>query len=123
MKRFKIEQSDMKIASQPGLALIAQAIKRHSHLKSQADNSVTRRHRITHSGVLNSYLGLLCVSKNVFEAINNIDSDFFQSTLDVDKKPSEAMLRQRMDRYATKILADCLKGELGLSSQFIVQTA
>lgn len=105
MKRFKIEQSDMEITGQSGLALIGQAIKRHTHLKSHVDNSVARRHGITHSDVLKSYLGLLCVGKNDFEAINSIDSDFFfQSALDVDEIPSEATLRQRMDRYATKFL-------------------
>ncbi|MCP4333057.1 MAG: hypothetical protein GY785_10415, partial [Gammaproteobacteria bacterium] len=73
--------------------------------KSHVDNSVARRHGITHSDVLKSYLGLLCIGKNDFEAINSIDSDFFfQSALDVDEIPSEATLRQRMDRYATKFL-------------------
>ncbi|MCP4290129.1 MAG: hypothetical protein GY792_37945 [Gammaproteobacteria bacterium] len=46
MKRFKIEQSDMEITGQSGLALIGQAIKRHTHLKSQVDNSVARRQEL-----------------------------------------------------------------------------
>jgi hypothetical protein len=94
MKRFKIEQSDMEITGQSGLVLIGQAIKRHTHLKSHVDNSVARRHGITHSDVLKSYLGLLCVGQNDFEPINSIDSDiFFQSALDVDEIPSEGRRR------------------------------
>ena len=73
MKRFKFEQSDMEFTGRSGLALIGQAIKPHTHLKSHADNSIARRHGITHSDVLKSYLGLLCVGKNDFEAINSID--------------------------------------------------
>lgn len=42
-----------------------------------------------------SYLGLLCIGKNGFEAINTIDSElFYQSVLGIGEIPSEATLRR-----------------------------
>lgn len=95
----------MDITGHSGLALIGQAIKRHTHLSRNVDKQVPLRHGISHSDVLKSYLGLLCVGKNDFEAINSIDSDYFyQSALDIDEIPSEATLRQRLDRHAKDFL-------------------
>jgi hypothetical protein len=101
MKRFKIEQSDADIISHGGLALIGQALQRHTHLAAELDTQVPLRHGIKHSDVMKSYLALLCIGKNDFEAINTIESDFyFMSALGIGDIPSEATLRQRMDAQA-----------------------
>lgn len=113
MKRFKIEQSDKEITVHSGLALIGQAIRHHTHLSSNVDKQIPLRHGIPHSDVLKSYLGLLCVGKNDFEAINTIDSEFFyQSALDIKELPSEATLRQRLDRHAVEFLPLVKKASL-----------
>ena len=113
MKRFKIEQSDKEITAHSGLALIRQAIRHHTHLSSNVDKQIPLRHGIPHSDVLKSYLGLLCVGKNDFEAINTIDSEFFyQSALDIKELPSEATLRQRLDRHAVEFLPLVKKASL-----------
>lgn len=113
MKRFKIEQSDKEITAHSGLALIGQAIRHHTHLSSNVDKQIPLRHGIPHSDVLKSYLGLLCVGKNDFEAINTIDSEFFyQSALDIKELPSEATLRQRLDRHAVEFLPLVKKASL-----------
>ena len=39
------------------------------------DAQYALRHGIEHSDVLKSYLGLSCLGKNDFEAVNGIDSD------------------------------------------------
>ena len=72
MKRFIIEQSSADIISHSGLSLIGQAIKRYTHLSGQLDASVPMRHGIKHSDVIKSYLALLSIGKNDFEAINGI---------------------------------------------------
>ena len=105
MKRLKIEQSDADIISHSGLALIGQAIKRHTKLSSQLDASIPLRHGIKHSDVIKSYLALLSIGKSDFEAINTIESEFyFMSAMDINDIPCEATLRQRMDKHAEHFL-------------------
>lgn len=105
MKRFKIERSDADIISHGGLALIGQAIKRHTNFTGEIDAQIPLRHGIKHSDVLKSYLAMLCLGKNDFEAINTIESEFyFMSAMDIGDIPSEATLRQRMDNHAEAFL-------------------
>ena len=105
MKRFKIEQSDADIISHSGLALIGQAIKRYTNLTREIDIRVPLRHGIKHSDVLKSYLAMVSIGKNDFEAINTIESDnYFMSAMDISAIPCEATLRQRMDRNAKAFL-------------------
>ena len=61
MRRFIIEQSDADKVSHSGLALIGQALNKHSGLGKAVDNNVSLRHGIPHSDVLYSYMGLLCI--------------------------------------------------------------
>lgn len=105
MKRFKIEPSDADIISHGGLALIGQAVERHTRLTRELEAQVPLRHGIKHSDVMKSYLALLCLGKNDFEAINTIESDdYFMTAMDIDVLPSEATLRQRMDNQAEVFL-------------------
>lgn len=105
MKRFILEQSSADIIGQSGLALVGQALKQHTRLAQIVDRQVPLRHGIPHSDVLKSYIGLLCLGKNDFEAINTIDSElFFLSSLGLEELPSEPTLRQRMDRLAESFL-------------------
>jgi hypothetical protein len=105
MKRFKIVQSDADIISHSGLALIGQAVNRYTHLTPQIDTLVPLRHGIKHSDVIKSYLAMLCLGKNDFEAINTIESEhYFMDAMGLDDIPSEATLRQRMDNHALAFL-------------------
>lgn len=105
MKRFKIEQSNADIISHSGLALVGQAIKRYTRLSTTLDVKVPLRHGIKHSDVVKSYLALLSTGKNDFEAINNIDSEFYlMNAMSVSEIPCEATLRQRMDKQASAFL-------------------
>jgi hypothetical protein len=105
VKRFKIEQSDADIISHSGLALIGQAIKRHTNLTPEINTQVPLRHGTKHSDVIKSYLAMVCVGKNDFEAINTIESEnYFMSAMDIDDIPSESTLRQRMDAKAKAFL-------------------
>jgi hypothetical protein len=101
MKRFKIGTTNSEIISHAGLSLIGQAIKRHTRLTQSVDKQVPLRHGIRHSDILMSYMGLLSIGKNDFEAINGIESElYFMSALGLERMPSEATLRQRMDTHA-----------------------
>ena len=101
MKRFKIVQSEENIISHGGLSLIGQAVKRYTNFSKDLDSRKILRHGIKHSDVMKSYLALLCLGKNDFEAINTIENEFyFMSAMDIDDIPCEATLRQRMDKHA-----------------------
>ncbi len=105
MKRFQFVQSNAEIVSQGGLSLVGQAIKRYTSLSSELDKSVALRHGTAHSDVMKSYLGLLSIGKNDFEAINSIDSErYFMTAMELNAIPGEATLRQRMDQQATRFL-------------------
>ncbi len=105
MKRFKIEQSNEDIISHGGLSLIGQAIKQYTHLSKELDSHASLRHGIKHSDIIKSYLALLSIGKNDFEAINTIESEFyFMSAMDINDIPCEATLRQRMDKHAESFL-------------------
>jgi len=48
-----------------------------------------------------TYLGLVCLAKNDFEAVNGVLKDtFFQKAMRIRRMPSEPTLRQRFDEYA-----------------------
>ncbi len=86
MRHFIIEQSDSNITSHSGLSLIGLAVNRHTHLCQQLDNTLALRHGISHSDLLKSYIGLLSIGKNDFEAIDaRRDDDFFKAALDIDR--------------------------------------
>jgi len=105
MRHFIIEQSDSNITSHSGLSLIGLAVNRHTHLCQQLDNTLALRHGISHSDLLKSYIGLLSIGKNDFEAIDaRRDDDFFKAALDIDRVPSVERLRQRMDERAEEYL-------------------
>jgi len=56
---------------------------------------------VSHSDVLKSYLGLLCMGKSDFEAIDGMRrSDWYKSALGIRKVPSKETLRQRFDKNA-----------------------
>jgi len=74
-------------------------------LSHDVDNLIPLSHGIPQSDILKSYISLLSMGKNDFEAINTIESNFyFLDTLDIQAIPSEATLRQRMDKYAETYL-------------------
>lgn len=117
MQRFKLEQSNADIVSHAGLALVGQTIKKQTRLSQELDIRVPLRHGIKHSDVLKSYLALLSTGKNDFEAINNIESEFYlMRSMDVKEIPCEATLRQRMDKYATQFLTIVEKSSLDFLS-------
>ncbi len=103
MKRFKLEQSNADIISHSGLALVGQAIQKQTRLSQKLDTQVPLRHGIKHSDVMKSYLALLSSGKNDFEAINNIESEFYlMNSMGVKEIPCEATLRQRMDNSGSR---------------------
>jgi hypothetical protein len=89
------------LSSQAGLALIGKYLKR-INLNALVDPAFSVRAGIANSDILKSYLGLLCLGKNDFDAIEAQRTDaFFARALHLRAVPSSPTLRQRLDAHAS----------------------
>jgi len=103
MKRFVIEKSkDEFYTSHSGLALVGWGLNRFTSLsKRLGEVSRMKKGAIAHADVLRSYLGLLCLGKSDFAAVEGRREDrFFRESLGIKEVPSEPTLRQRMEQQA-----------------------
>jgi len=98
--RFQIMQGNEHLTSHSGLAL-AGAILDKSRLRERLDTVVLPEHpapEISHSDVVTAMVGLICLGKPDFEAIEAFRDDlFFLQSLGLDSVPSSPTLRQRLD--------------------------
>ncbi|MFP5325077.1 MAG: IS1380 family transposase, partial [Gammaproteobacteria bacterium] len=101
MSDFLIKQLPYDLSSHAGLALIGKYFKR-INFNSLVDPHFPVRSGIANSDILKSYLGLLCLGKNDFDAIEGQRQDrcFIQS-LGLRAVPSSPTLRQRLDTHAS----------------------
>jgi hypothetical protein len=105
MQRFIIEQSEADITSHSGLALVGVALNQYTTLAQQAARTIQQQRGIAHADILRSYIGLLCLGKNDFEAVSNVrEDDFFRTAMGIDTIPSTETLRQRLDAQAKRLL-------------------
>lgn len=100
---FDIELTDEMLCSHSGLLLVGQLLDSHhftaqvSPLSQQKGDPV-----ISDADILRSYLGLLCVGKNQYEAIDDYKADeYFKQAIGVNRLPSKETLRQRLEGLAT----------------------
>jgi hypothetical protein len=100
MTDFIVKRLPYDLSNQAGLALIGKYLK-HIQLKALVDPAYPVRAGIANSDILKSYLALLCLGKNDFEAIESQRKDtFFARALDLRAVPSSPTLRQRLDTHA-----------------------
>jgi len=97
---FEIKQGDESLTSHSGLALIGVLLHR-TQLEQRLNKVVLPDHphpEISHGTIAKSMIGLLCLGKPDFEAIEPFRTDpFFSTSLDLDAVPSEGTLRQRLN--------------------------
>ena len=105
MKRFILEQSKTEYyTSHSGLALIGQFINRYTSL-GKTSRKIKKRHGIPNIELLRSYLGLLCLGKSDYDALENHRADsFFKQALGIKQIPSASRLRQRFDEDAPGLM-------------------
>jgi len=107
MKRFILEQSDDEFyTSHSGLALAGLCINRYSELSRVIGRKMDNTgNLISHTDILRSYLGLLCLGKSDYEAITSMRQDtYFKNALGIENVPSAERLRQRFDEKAKNFL-------------------
>jgi len=101
MPKIIIERSDSEFyTAHSGLRLVGLLINGHTDLCRKAD-MLPGNPSVSHADVLKSYLGLLCMGKGDFEAVDGVRrDDWFKAALDLRRVPSKETLRQRFDRLA-----------------------
>ena len=99
-RKFKIIQGEQDLTSHSGLALVGSILDR-TGLEKRLDKVVLEAHprpEITHSANCKSMIGLLCLGKSDFGAIEAFREDpVFRISLGLENVPSEGTFRQRMD--------------------------
>jgi hypothetical protein len=76
MTDFLIKRLPYDLSSHAGLAFIGQYLKR-ININALIDPAFPVRSGISNSDILKSYLGLLCLGKNDFDAIENFRGNAF----------------------------------------------
>jgi hypothetical protein len=101
MTEFIIKKLPYDLSSHAGLAFIGKYLK-SMKINSLVDSAFAVRSGVANSDILKSYLGLLCLGKNDFDAIENFRTNaFFKHALGLVNVPSSPTLRQRLDVNAS----------------------
>lgn len=105
MRKFKLEQSKTEnLTPHGGLALVGHCLNQHTSLK-KTSLSIAKRHGIPNIDLIGTYLGLICVGKSDFDAVEATRNDpFFKATMGLKQSPSSARLRQRFDEDAQALI-------------------
>ena len=97
---FTVKQGDETLTSHAGLALIGALLGRTNLLRSLNETVLNycRNPVISHSDMIISLIGLICLGKPDYEAIELFrNQSFFTQSLGIDQCPSSSALRQRID--------------------------
>lgn len=101
--RFVIELGNEKLTSHTGLALVG-ALMERTRLSKRLDCIGLRRSMepdVAHSDVVKAMIGLLCLAKPDFDAVEPFrEDDYFSLSLGLKRCPSSPTLRQRLNRGA-----------------------
>ena len=93
MRTFKLEQSKAEIITpHGGLALVGQCLNKLTSLP-KTSRSIVKRHAIPNIDLIHTYLGLICLGKSDFEAVEQARHDpFFKAALGIKQSPSSSRL-------------------------------
>lgn len=99
---FTVQEGDESLTSHSGLALIG-ALLSHTRLRERLNETLIngcKKPDISHSDMVFAMLGLICLGKPDYEAIEQFrDNPFFIRSLGNDVCPSSSALRQRIDVF------------------------
>lgn len=105
MRTFKIEQSKTEIITpHGGLALIGHCLNKQTSL-AKTSRTIVKRHGIANIDLIRTYLGLICLGKSDFEAVEQTRNDpFFKHAMGIKQSASSARLRQRFNEDAQALI-------------------
>ena len=100
MTDFMIKKLPYDLSSHAGLAFVGKYLKK-INFNSMIDPAFPVRSGNSNSDIVKSYLALLCLGKNDFDAIENFrDDSFFMRALGLASVASGPTVRQRLDAHA-----------------------
>lgn len=99
---FTVQEGDESLTSHSGLALIG-ALLNNTRLRERLNETLIngcKKPEISHSDMIFAMLGLICLGKPDYEAIEQFrDNPFYIRSLGIDVCPSSSALRQRIDVF------------------------
>lgn len=102
--RLKVVPCSHALTGQAGLVAIGHCLNHFAQLPAAIDAALPVRTGIANSDVVRSMIGLLCLGKSDFDAIENYrKDDFFARSLDLRAVPSSATLRQRLNQVGASV--------------------
>lgn len=102
MLKFHIELTDQIITNNTGLILAASVVNSESFKKAIEGLNIFSNAEISDHDIIKSYVGLLCLGKNDYEAIEDYRGDeLFKKAFEIEVVPSCSTLRQRLELLST----------------------
>ena len=102
MSKFHIEFTDEIITNNTGLILAASVVNSASLREAIEEANIFPDAEITDCDIIKSYVALLCLGKNDYEAIEDYRGDeLFKKAFEIGVVPSCSTLRQRLE-FVTK---------------------
>ncbi len=96
MPNVKFRASGRTLTSHAGLSIIGQCVEMAG--VDSLDGRFPTSQGVRASDIIKSYLGLLCLGMSDVDAIENVRQDTpFKQLLNLQKVPSTATLRQRLE--------------------------
>ena len=103
MSIFEVGDSNERILANSGMALAGAILEQGGFREKMNRLDVTDKcsgHQIKDGDLMSAYISLCCMGKPDFEAVREMEDnpEFYELCLGVERLPSEAALRQRMDK-------------------------
>ena len=91
MRKFKLEQSKSDVITpHGGLALVGHCLN-HLTTLHKTSRSIVNRRGIANMDLIRTYLGLICLGKSDFEAVEQTrHAPYFSAAMGVKQSPSSA---------------------------------
>ena len=101
---FKLKQGAELFTEHAGLALVGLALTKFVGMR-QALDTIPKRSGLPVSEIVTAFVGLLCLGKTDFDAIENHRNDgFFAEALGLSAVPAASTLRTQLDVHAKDLL-------------------
>jgi len=104
-KKFILQQSTACLTGHAGLALVGLALNRFAQVREVLDRWFPKRSGLSVAELVMAYVGLLCLGKSDFDAIENHRHDeYFAAALGLSGVPAASTLRGQLDALADGLM-------------------
>ena len=105
LTRFSLQQGTELLTHCAGLALVGLALNRFARVRQTLDRWLPKRSGLSVGELVIVYVGLLCLGKSDFDAIENYRQDsFFAEALGLSGVPAASTLRMQLDTQAEALM-------------------